>query len=97
LVGEDAGPLVVAHLAGRQALHDDDDGEQRHQDGGGALHQPVAQAVVRADDDALGSVVVRHFGGPRSVADEQLVGEHERQHAATPIATSADVRPNSLS
>src|SRR5471032_3185658 len=28
LVGEDAGPLVVAHLAGQQALHDDDDGEQ---------------------------------------------------------------------
>ncbi len=56
---EDAGPLVVADvgLCRSRTCASSSDGEQRHQHGGDALGEPVAQAVVRADDDALGTVV----------------------------------------
>src|SRR3954469_4291563 len=51
LMREDAAPLLVAHLARHQALDDEHDGEQGHEHGGGALHQPVAHAIVGADDE----------------------------------------------
>jgi len=35
-------------------------GEQRHQDCRDALAEPVAQTIVGADDDALGTVIDGH-------------------------------------
>ncbi|MNV01825.1 hypothetical protein D3C71_920430 [compost metagenome] len=61
LCGEDAGPQVVTDGAAREdQLCEQDDREQRHQGAGDALAEPVAQTVVRADDDALGAVIHRH-------------------------------------
>jgi len=57
LLAEDARPQVVADgLAGQQHLRQQHDGEQRHEQRGGALRHPVAQAVMRTGDDALASV-----------------------------------------
>jgi hypothetical protein len=64
LRGEDAGPFVVTDRAlGKNHLRQDDQGEEGHQAGRHALAEPVAKAIVRADDDALGAVVHGHGAG----------------------------------
>ena len=56
LPAEDRRPLVVVDRPADQELRQDGDREDRHDQRGEALRQPVAQAVVRADDEPLGTV-----------------------------------------
>ena len=58
LGSKDTCPLFVTdRAAGENDLRQNHDGECCHQGGGYALRQPVANAVMRADDNALGTVI----------------------------------------
>src|SRR5574337_920800 len=83
LRGEDARPLVVAHLSRHQHLHQQHQREHRHQRRGGPLAEPAAAAVVRADDEPLRSEVVAHV--PR------LPGISSTQYSPNSLAPSATV------
>src|SRR5574337_1033488 len=83
LRGEDARPLVVAHLSRHQHLHQQHQREHRHQRRGGPLAEPAAAAVVRADDEPLRSEVVAHV--PR------LPGFSSTQYSPNSLAPSATV------
>ena len=90
---------VVDRARGEDHPRQHDEGEQGHQAGGDPLAQPVAQAVVRADDDALGTVVDGH--GYRSVKCDQyrpysLAPSTSVSRMDRPSVTSAEVLPNSL-
>ena len=66
LLREDRRPAHVAELGAEQQLHDQHQRVQRHQHGGDALAEPVAQPVVGADHQTLGAEgVVVHVASPQ--------------------------------
>ena len=78
-VREDRRPACSSRAcAGHQHLDHDGDREQRHQQRRDALRQPVAQAVVRADDEATWNR--RCCSWRRS--EEELRAERERDDGA---------------
>ena len=80
---------VIAQRRRAQQLRQQRDGEEGHQDGRDALGQPVAQPVVRADDEAPEPKVLMRWVSeknqyrPKSLAPSKAVSAKLMANVAT--------------